>query len=177
MWCSVLECSCLQWWSLQMEGRESDADASQYVHTPPSPKIGSLFFRVFLFVSFSLLCQHWFCFWTMLSPLFFSNYFYHWTFAAQCFVKRMPLMVISPPGRSGKWRPWDTVRTLFPPLSTSAGIFFGYITNSILSTHFYHRTILLLLIMYGVVFLDAGAFNGDLSAWDVGEVTHMGIST
>ena len=30
---------------------------------------------------------------------------------------------------------------------------------------------------YGVVFLDAGAFNGDLSAWDVGEVTTMGIST
>ena len=85
-----------------------------HVHSfPPSPR--SVFFlTASIFPSF----------WTMLSPLF-PTHFYHWTFlcwcVVQCLTMLMHSMVISPPGRSGKWLAWMEVRTLFPP-SPKSGI-------------------------------------------------------
>ena len=46
---------------------------------------------------------------------------------------------------------------------------------SLFSTHFYH--FIFLCYFGGAVFEDAGDFNGDLSTWDVGNVTTMYYST
>jgi len=109
--CSVCLGCCLQWWSLRLEGRESDGHEFQYVIPPlhsfcfPS-NIGSLFWLVFSpsFVPTNVL---------ELFPLFFQPFLFPWTFCYFC----------------------------------------------------------------GAVFLEATAFNGDLSAWDVGNVTVMRSST
>jgi surface protein len=72
LWCSVLQCRWLQWWSLQMAGRESDERAIKYVlSSPPSPRSG-----VFLAVSFFLLlCVSTNSIFEQCSPLFFFQPF------------------------------------------------------------------------------------------------------
>ena len=136
----------------------------------------------------------------MLSPLFFPTRFHLLTFlycccVVQCLYVPVPSMVISPTGRSGKWRTCNPVRTVFPYYipSPRSGLFlavsfsscsFCGSTNSIFEqcsllfffpTHFYPWTFL--CCCCGAVVEFAYAFNGDLSKWQVGKVTDMAGST
>ena len=85
----------------------------------PHPFPRPVFFLAVTFFPSSLyLTEINFVQWSL--PFFFPTHFYHW----QCLTVLVPSMVISPPGRSGKWRTWHTVRTLFFSLS-KIGSFFG----------------------------------------------------
>ena len=92
LWCSVLRCYCLQWWSLRLAGRESDDHASKYVHSyPPLHLQDRSFFRLLLFplllsVAALILFLN-----NALSSFFFPTHFYPWTFlccAVSCSVFR-----------------------------------------------------------------------------------------
>ena len=122
VWCSVYVCWWLQWWPFQMAGRESNDHACKYVQSH------LVFFWLFLF-SLLLSAPALILFLNnALSSSFSNPIFYRWTFlcccVAQCFTMLMPSMVISPNGRSGKWRPCIIVRTLFSPPSPRSGLFF-----------------------------------------------------
>ena len=129
----------------------------------------------------------------MLSPLLFQPIFILGLFfvaVVQCLTMLMTSMVISPNGKSGKCSTWIQVRSLFPPqdrvlfwlflfpfflycaliLFLKNALSSFYFSNPYLSTDFS-------LLLCGAVFLSAVDFNGDLSKWQVGEVTTMQQST
>ena len=107
----------------------------------------------------------------------------------QCFTKLVHSIVISPLGRLGRWRPWIPVRTLYSIFSFPFFLLTctDYIFCTMLSPLFFSTRFLsvdfslccciLYGILYGAVFRQAEAFNGDLSAWEVGKVINMGYST
>ena len=86
-------------------GEVTRMDYSTYTLFPPLQD--RFFFWLFLSSLLSLLSALIYVFFLFnLLSSFFSTNFYHWTFLCwQCLWKLLPSMVISPPGRSGKWRP------------------------------------------------------------------------
>ena len=170
LWCSVSKCWCLQWWSLDLAGRGSDDHGIQYVHSF-LPPLWLLLFSHLLSVAALILFLN-----TMLSPLFFNIFILGLFLVAalvQCFWVLVPSMVISPHGRSEKWRAWVTVCTVF---------FFPLQVAFALILFFFFQPIFILGLFICccgtcTVFQAAVAFNGNLSTWQVGEVTTMAYST
>ena len=184
-----------------MGRQERDDNEWKYVHSVPHSPQDRVFFWCF-FSSFTCMYLHWHYFWTIFSS-FFSTSFYHWTVlcccgVVQCLSVLLPSMVISPNGRLGTWRTCFTVRILSSPLQDQVFLFFGcvsippssfsvaalilFLNNALFS--FFPQPICCCLhvsccaVWYiHVVFVRAGAFNGDLSKWQVGKVTTMHQST
>ena len=121
----------------------------------------------------------------MLTPLFFFQPILilglFFVAVVQCLLMLVPSMVISPPGRSGKWRPWHQVRTLFAPHLQDRVfflllLFFLFFLCGSTNSIFKHCSLLFVFKPIAVFYL-ATAFNGNLSTWQVGEVTNMAYST
>ena len=124
-------------------GKVTTMSYSTYTYTlfpPPSPRSG-----LFLAASISPFsfcaginslfeqCSLLFIFQTIFILVILGLFFV--AVVVQCLPMLVPSMVISPPGRSGKWRSWKEVRTLFPPLSPGSlfwqVLFSFFCTNSI----------------------------------------------
>ena len=132
----------------------------------------------------------------MLSPLFFSNPFLSLDFSCWCGA------VFNGAGNfNGDISTWEVgevtnmyastynssfplpkIGPIFGCLFFPSSLFCAYITNSIfeqLSPLFFHPSLSFNFSLFcgGAVFFYAGDFNGDLSKWQVGQVTIMHQST
>ena len=120
----------------------------------------------------------------MLPPLSFFTHFYTWTFLCCC----CGAVFQSANAFNGDLSKWQVGKVVtmrgstytFPRLSTRSGLF----SASFFSFLFFCLALILFLNNYalssflcGAVFYDAVAFNGDLSIWQVGNVTTMQKST
>ena len=105
-------------------GKVTTMQNSTYTLSPFS-KIGSclgcLYFPSSFCDSTNSIFEHCSLLYFCPKPIFILGLFF--VAVVQCLTLLLPSMVISPNGRSGKWRPWEKVRTLFLSLSKIRSFF------------------------------------------------------